>query len=134
MINISYRDKLIRSIKEKYAAQTGAYRRRERAENLIYDYFGELMDELYEESEAADDQFVIDYDKIRLNGFELGLDFNEGAINVYLLQAGSTDKQVIDRLEDNGTEFYSNKHHAGLGEDLLDIYLKQFDYESTGRV
>jgi hypothetical protein len=91
------------------------------------------MDELYEEAEAADDQFVIDYDKIRLNGFELGLDFDNGAINVYLLPTGANDKQIIDRLEDNGNEFYSNKHHAGLGDDLLDIYLKQLDEAIAGK-
>jgi len=87
------------------------------------------MDELYEEAEAADDQFVIDYDKLKLNGVELGLDFQNGAINVYLLPTGATDQQVIDQLKDNGTEFYSNKHDTGLGDDLLDIYLKQLDEE-----
>jgi len=87
------------------------------------------MDELYEEAEAADDQFVIDYDKLKLNGVELGLDFENGAINVYLLKPGAIDKQIIDQLEDNGNEFYSNKHHAGLGDDLLDIYLKTLDEE-----
>jgi hypothetical protein len=91
------------------------------------------MDELYEEAEAADDQFVIDYDKIRLNGFELGLDFDNGAINVYLLPTGANDKQIIDRLEDNGSEFYSNKHDTGLGDDLLDIYLKQLDEAIAGK-
>lgn len=133
MINISYRDKFIKSIKEKYSAESGAYRRKERAENLIYEYFGELLDELYEEAEAADDNFEIDYDKLKLNGIELSLDFENGTINVYLLQAGSTDKQVIDRLEDNGNEFYSKKHHTELSDDLLDLYLKQLDEASIGK-
>lgn len=91
------------------------------------------MDELYEEAETADDQFVIDYDKLKLNGVELGLDFENEAINVYLLPTGATEKQIIDQLEDNGNEFYSNKHHAGLGEDLLDLYLRQLDEAIAGR-
>jgi hypothetical protein len=130
MINISYREKLIKSIKEKYLAEAGAYRRRERAENLIYDYFGELLDALYEEAEAADDQFDIDYDKLRINGIELGLNFENEAINVYLLKTGANDKQIIDQLEDNGSEFFSKKHNAELSDDLLDSYLQKFYEES----
>ncbi len=79
MINISYRDKFIKSIKEKYSKETEAYRRKEQAKNLIYEYFGELLDELYDETEAADDQFDIDYDKLKLNGIELDLDFDNSS-------------------------------------------------------
>jgi hypothetical protein len=69
-MNISYQDKLIKSIKEKYSTETEAYRRKEQAENLIFEYFGELIEELYDETEAVDDQFDIEYDKLKLNGIE----------------------------------------------------------------
>lgn len=133
MIKISYRDKFIKSMKEKYSIETGAYRRKEKAENLIYEYFGDLLDDLYDETEASDENFEIEYDKLKLNGIELGFDFEKDAIKVYMLKVGSTDKQVIDRLDDNGNEFYSKKHGTELNYDLLDIYLKQLHEESTGK-
>jgi predicted fused transcriptional regulator/phosphomethylpyrimidine kinase len=79
IMNISYQNKLIKSIKEKYSTETEAYRRKEQAENLIFEYFGELIEELYDETEAVDDQFDIDYDKLKLNGIELDLDFDNSS-------------------------------------------------------
>jgi hypothetical protein len=70
---------LIKSIKEKYSKETEAYRRKEQAENLIFEYFGELIEELYDETEAVDDQFDIDYNKLKLNGIELDLDFDNSS-------------------------------------------------------
>jgi hypothetical protein len=70
MINISYRDKFIKSVKEKYSTETEAYRRKEKAVNLIYEYFGDLLDDLYDETEAADEKLEIEYDKLKLNGIE----------------------------------------------------------------
>jgi|GEM_PF-1577793 len=132
MIKISYRDKFIKSVKEKYSTETEAYRRREKAENLIYEYFGDLLEDLYDETEAADEKLEIEYDKIKLNGIELGFDYEKGVIKVFTLKEGSTDKEVIDQLDDNGEGFFSINHDAELSDDLLDIYLKKLNDESTG--
>lgn len=133
MIKISYRDKFIKNMKDKYAQETAAYCRKEKAENLIYDYFGELLDELFDETEASDDEFDIEYDKLKLNGTELGFDFEKGKINVYWLRDGSSDKQIIDQLVDKKDRFISMKHHAELSDDLLDIYLQQLYEENIGK-
>jgi len=133
MIKISYRDKFIKKMKDHFSTETEAYRRKEKAETLIYEYFGDLLDDLYDETEASDEKFEIEYDKLKLNGIELGFDFKKDTIDVYTLKVGSTNKQVIDRLDDNGNEFYSKKHSTELNYDLLDIYLKQLYEESTGK-
>jgi hypothetical protein len=130
MIKISYREKFIKSIKEQFAGETEAYRRKEKAESLLFEYFGELVEELFDETEASDERLEIEYDSIKLNGTELGFDFVNGAIEVYTTVEGSEEKKIIDRLEDNGTAYISKQHNAELSDDLLDVYLKQL-YEGN---
>ena len=130
MIKISYREKFIKSIKEQFAAETEVYRRKEKAESLLFEYFGELVEELFDETEAADEKLEIEYDKIKLNGTELGFDFVNGTIEVYTTVEDSEEKKIIDRLEDNGTAYISKQHKVELSEDLLDVYLKQL-YEGN---
>lgn len=47
-----------------------------------------------------------------------------GAIEVYISTEGSGEKNLIDRLEDDGNAFISSKLNKELSEELLDEYLK----------
>lgn len=72
-MKISYREQFIKNVKQLFKTETAAYLRKEKAEELIYDYVNELMEYLYDESEAATEKFDLDYDKIKLRGIELAL-------------------------------------------------------------
>lgn len=123
-MKISYREQFIKNVKQLFKTETTAYLRKEKAEELICYYLNELMEYLYDESEAATEQFDLDYDKIKLRGIELGFEFVPGAIEVYILTEGPDGKNLIDRLEDDGDAFVSSKLNKELSEELLDEYLK----------
>ena len=123
-MKISYREQFIKNVKQLFKTETAAYLRKEKAEELIYDYVNELIEYLYDESEAATEKFDLDYDKIKLRGIELGFEFVPRAIEVYISTEGSGEKNLIDRLEDDGNAFISSKLNKELSEELLDEYLK----------
>ena len=124
MITISYREEFIKDIKELFKTETAAYLRKEEAEELISDFFNDLIEDLYDENEAAAEQLELNYEKIKLNGIELGFEFIPRAIKVYLFNEKSGEKNLIDKLEDDGTVYKSNKFKKALSVKVLDEYLK----------
>jgi hypothetical protein len=130
MIKISYRDNFVQSIKEQFTAETAAYRRKEKAENLIYEYFGDLLEELYDETEASNEKLNIEYENIKLNGIELKLTFINNSVEISKTTTDNGEKIIIDLLEDNGTVYFSKEHQKELNEELLDKYLQMAFEES----
>jgi hypothetical protein len=125
MVEISYREQFVKNIKDLFKKEAAAYLRKEKAEELISYYFNELMEELYDESEAAAEKFEIDYDRIKLQGIELSFEFVPHAIKVFITSESSGGKTLIDRLEDDGSNFVSSKLNKELSEELMNEYLKQ---------
>jgi len=123
MIKIVYREEFVKSVSKLFETETQAYRRREKAEELINEYFGDLFDDLYDESEAVE-SLDLDFDKIKLHGTELGFEFVPGAIEVYTNTEDPDSKDLLDRLEDDGSDFVSSKLNRELSDELLDQYLK----------
>ena len=124
-MKISYREQFVKNIKHLFKTETAAYLRKEKAEELISDYFNELMEELYDESEATAEQFEIEFDRIKLQGIELGFEFVPRSIEVYISNESSGEKTLIDRLVDDGSGFISRKLNKELSEELMNEYLKK---------
>jgi len=123
MIKIAYREEFVQSIRKLFETETEAYRRREKAEELINEYFGDLFDDLYDESDAVE-SLDLDFDKIKLHGTELGFEFVPGAIEVYSSTGKPEAKNLLDRLEDDGSAYVSSKLNRELSAELLDKYLE----------
>lgn len=123
MIKIAYREEFVQSIRKLFETETEAYRRRQKAEELINEYFGDLFDDLYDEGEAVE-TLDLDFDKIKLYGTEFGFEFVPGAIEVYTITENSEAKKLLDRLEDDGSAFVSSKQNRELSAELLDKYLE----------
>jgi len=123
MIKIAYREEFVQSIRKLFKTETEAYRRRQKAEELINEYFGDLFDDLYDEGEAVEN-LDLDFDKIKLYDTEFGFEFVPGAIEVYTIRGNSEAKKLLDRLEDDGSAFVSSKQNRELSAELLDKYLE----------
>ncbi len=123
-MKITYREEFTQSIRKLFKTETETYRRKGKAEELINDYFGELFDDLYDESEAVSESFNLELDKITLHGIELGFTLVPGAIEVYTVTGGSEVKNILDRLEDDGSAFISNRLNEELSDELLDKYFE----------
>jgi len=123
MIKIVYREEFVQSIRKLFKTETDAYRRREKAEELINEYFGDLFDDLYDEGEAVE-SLDLDFDKIKLYGTEFGFEFVPGAIEVYSSTGKPEAKNLLDRLEDDGSAYVSSKLNRELSAELLDKYLE----------
>ncbi len=120
---MTYREEFVKNIKKHFEIETEAYRRKEKAEELINDYFGEIFDNLYDESEAVE-CFDLDFDKIKLHGTELSFEFVPGAIEVYTTTGSPETKNLLDRLEENNSAYISKKLNRELSDELLDKYLE----------
>jgi hypothetical protein len=129
---MSYREEFTGKIKSTLEAETAAYKRREKAYEFVTEYFGDLLEDLYDETEAAEEQLDIDYERIRFKDRELQVEFGKGTINIYTKDINSGEKQTIDLLEDNGRNYISKKHNSQLSEEILDQYLKEAFAETLG--
>jgi hypothetical protein len=129
---MSYREEFTGKIKSTLEAETAAYKRREKAYEFVTEYFGDLLEDLYDETEAAEEQLDIDYERIRFKDRELQVEFGKGTINIYTKDINSGEKQTIDLLEDNGRNYISKKHNSQLNEEILDQYLKEAFAETVG--
>jgi hypothetical protein len=129
---MSYREEFTGKIKSTLEAETAAYKRREKAYEFVTEYFGDLLEDLYDETEAAEEQLDIDYERIRFKDRELQVEFGKGTINIYTKDINSGEKQTIDLLEDNGRNYISKKHNSQLCEEILDQYLKEAFAETVG--
>jgi hypothetical protein len=129
---MSYREEFTGKIKSTLEAETAAYKRREKAYEFVTEYFGDLLEDLYDETEAAEEQLDIDYERIRFKDRELQVEFGKGTINIYTKDVNSGEKQTIDLLEDNGRNYISKKHNSQLSEEIMDQYLKEAFAETVG--
>jgi hypothetical protein len=129
---MNYREEFTGKIKRTLEAETAAYKRREKAYEFVTEYFGDLLEDLYDETEAAEEQLDIDYERIRFKDRELQVEFGKGTINIYTKDVNSGEKQTIDLLEDNGRNYISKKHNSQLSEEILDQYLKEAFAETVG--
>jgi hypothetical protein len=129
---MNYREEFTGKIKSTLEAETAAYKRREKAYEFVTEYFGDLLEDLYDETEAAEEQLDIDYERIRFKDRELQVEFGKGTINIYTKDINSGEKQTIDLLEDNGRNYISKKHNSQLSEEILDQYLKEAFAETVG--
>lgn len=82
-----------------------------------------MFDDLYDESEAVE-SLDLDFDKVKLHGTELGFEFVPGAIEVYTTTGSPESKNLLDRLEEDGTAYISSKLNRELSDELLDKYLE----------
>jgi hypothetical protein len=129
---MNYREEFTGKIKSTLEAETAAYKRREKAYEFVTEYFGDLLEDLYDETEAAEEQLDIDYERIRFKDRELQVEFGKGTINIYTKDVNSGEKQTIDLLEDNGRNYISKKHNNQLSEEIMDQYLKEAFAETVG--
>ncbi len=56
---MNYREKFVQKVKKLFEAETAAYKRREKAYEFITEYFCDLLEDLYDETEAAEHIQVI---------------------------------------------------------------------------
>jgi hypothetical protein len=129
---MNYREEFTGKIKSTLEAETAAYKRREKAYEFVTEYFGDLLEDLYDETEAAEEQLDIDYERIRFKDRELQVEFGKGTISIYTKDVNSGEKQTIDLLEDNGRNYISKKHNNQLSEEIMDQYLKEAFAETVG--
>ena len=129
---MTYREEFIDKVKKIFAVETAAYRRKEKAYEFITEYFGDLLDELFDETEAAEDELEIDFEKLRFKDRELQIEFGKRSIEIYTTDGKNGEKQTIDILEDNGSIFTSKKYDKPLGEEILDRYLQDAFAETIG--
>ncbi|MDY6827303.1 MAG: hypothetical protein SVV67_09075 [Bacillota bacterium] len=121
---MTYRDKFISKIRKSLEAETVAYRRMEKAEDFLNDYFGELTDDLFEESMADPEQFEIDYYLVRYHDIELSIEFSSDTVDVFLKNEPEGEKNIFDRLTVDGYSYKSQKYGLELSAELMDQYLK----------
>lgn len=129
---MSYREQFIEKVRKIFAEETAAYRRKEKAYEFITEYFGDLLEELFDETEAVEDELEIDFEKLRLRDRLLQIEFGKRFIEVYTGDGESGEKKVIDRLEDDGNTYVSRKYERPLGEVILDQYLEDAFAEAIG--
>ena len=129
---MTYREEFTAKIKKTFKTETAAYKRREKAYEFVTEYFGDLLDELYDETEAVEEELGIDYERIKFKDKELQVEFGKDTFTIYSRDIKSGDKQTIDLLEDNGHTYTSKKHNSPLNEELLDQYLKETFAETLG--
>ena len=120
---MTYREEFIGKLKKIFEAETAAFRRKEKAYEFITEYFGDLLDELFDETEAAEDELEIDFEKLRFKDRELQIEFGKRSIEIYATEGKNGDKKTIDILEDDGNTYISKKFGRPLEEDILDKYL-----------
>ena len=121
---MSYREEFIEKVRKIFEAETAAFRRKEKAYEFITEYFGDLLDELFDETEAVEEELEIDFEKLRLGDKELQIEVGKRSIEIYITDVKSGEKQTIDRLEDDGNTYISRKFERPLGEEILDQYLE----------
>lgn len=121
---MTYKAQFIKAVTNHFAEETASYLRREEVRNVIYEYFDVLTEELYEVEEASNEKLYIDYEKIILNGTELGFDFKDRIIEVYSRTKETEEKKVVDQLVDDGSAYISKKYNTKLDEKLLDRYIQ----------
>lgn len=129
---MTYREEFIGKLKKIFEAETAAYRRKEKAYEFITEYFGDLLDELFDETEAAEDELEIDFEKLRFKDRELQIEFGKRSIEIYTTDGKSSEKKTIDMLEDDGNTYISKKFGKPLGEEILDQYLEDTFAETVG--
>ncbi len=129
---MSYREKFIGKVRKIFEAETAAYRRKEKAYEFITEYFGDLLEELFDETEAVEEELEIDFEKLRLRDRGLQIEFGKRSIEIYTTVGKNGEKQTIDRLEDDGETFVSKKFGRPLGEEILDKYLEDTFADITG--
>ena len=122
---MSYKDVFFKEVRQLFEKETAAYRRREKAESFMIEFFGDLMEELYDESESSSDRFEVEYERVRLFNRELLLKLNSTSIEVCVKDVRTNEQVLLDRIEDNGSTYWSRKHDCELNEELLECYLKE---------
>jgi len=130
---MSYREEFVKKVGKIFEAETAAYRRKEKAYEFITEYFGDLLDDLFDETEAVEEELEIEYEKLRLKGRELKVKFGKGFIEIYTTDGKSGEKKTVDILEDDGNNFMSKKFGIPLGEEILDQYLEAAFAETIGQ-
>ncbi len=129
---MSYRDEFIEKVRKIFEAETAAYRRKEKAYDFITEYFCDLLDELFDETEAAEEELEIDFEKLRLRDRQLQIEFGKRSIEIYATGGKSEEKKTIDQLEDDGNTYISKKFGRPLSEEILDQYLEDTFADITG--
>ncbi len=130
---MSYREEFVKKVSKIFEAETAAYRRKEKAYEFITEYFGDLLDELFDETEAVEEELEIEYEKLRLKGRELKVEFGKGFIEIYTTDGKNGEKKTVDVLEDDGNTYMSKKFGRPLGEEILDQYLEAAFAETIGQ-
>ncbi len=121
---MTYKMQFINAVKRLFAEETAAHLRREEVRNLVYEYVDILTEELYEVEEASNEKLYIEYEKITLNGTELGFDFKDRLIEVYTRKSKTEKIKTIDQLIDDGSTFISKNFGLKFDEALFDRYLQ----------
>ncbi len=129
---MSYREEFIGKVKKIFEVETAAYKRKEKAYDFITEYFCDLLEELFDETEAVEEELDIDFEKLRLRDRALQIEFGKRSIEVYTTGGKSGEKMTIDRLEDDGETYVSKKSGRPLGEEILDQYLEDVFAETIG--
>ncbi len=129
---MSYRDEFIGKVRKIFEAETAAYRRKEKAYEFITEYFGDLLDELFDETEAVEEELEIDFERLRFKNRGLQIEFGKRSVEIYTTDGKSGEKQIIDVLEDDGNTYVSKKFGRPLGEEILDKYLEDTFAGITG--
>ncbi len=129
---MTYREEFIEKVKKIFEAETAAYKRKEKAYEFVTGYFGDLLDELFDETEAAEEELEIDYEKLRFRDRQLQIEFGKRSIEIYTTDGKSGERQTIDLLEDDGNTYISKKFGRPLGEEILDQYLEDVFAETIG--
>jgi len=130
---MSYREEFVKKVSKIFEAETAAYRRKEKAYELITEYFGDLLDDLFDETEAAEEELEIEYEKLRLKGRVLKIELGKGFIEIYTTDGRNGEKKTVDLLEDDGNTYMSKKFGKPLGEEILDQYLEASFAETIGQ-
>ncbi len=129
---MNYREEFTGKIKKIFETETAAYRRREKAYDFITEYFSDLLDDLYDETEAAEEQLDIDFEKLKFKNRELQVEFGKRTIEICTTDINTGEKKTIDLLEDDGTIYSSKKYNSPLDEEILDQYLKEAFADTLG--
>jgi len=129
---MGYREEFTEKVRKIFETETAAYRRKQKAYDFITEYFGDLLDDLYDETEAVEDELEIDFEKLRLGDKELQVEVKKRSMEIYTINRKSGDKQTIDWLEDDGNTYVSKKYGKALGDEILDQYLEDAFAKALG--
>ncbi len=129
---MGYREEFTEKVRKIFETETAAYRRKQKAYDFITEYFGDLFDDLYDETEAVEDKLEIDYEKLRFGDKELQIEVGKRSIEIYTIDQKSEDRLTIDWLEDDGNTYVSKKYGKALGDEILDQYLEDAFAKALG--